>query len=309
MDNTNTPIRPNRSQLSIPATDQRKIDKALSSAADALFLDLEDSVAASAKNEARQNVIAAMRDGDWGNRDLAYRINPIASPWMEADITEVMINAGDRVDRIVVPKVQNAEDVDRVVGLLERLEGNWTRSRPVQLEVQIEDPIGLFNLEAIASSSPRIAFLTFGQGDFAAAAGMPAVDIGVIDEWDIAVPGDRWLHPRQQIVFAAVRHGIRALNGSYANFRDHDGFRAYARMSRALGFAGTWCIHPDQIAIANDVFSPSETEVARAQAIVDEMDAARAAGSAAVGQRGVMLDEASVRMARQILANAELNRQ
>jgi citrate lyase subunit beta/citryl-CoA lyase len=110
-------------------------------------------------------------------------------------------------------------------------------------------------------------------------------------------------------VFAAVRHGIRALNGSYANFRDHDGFRAYARMSRALGFAGTWCIHPDQIAIANDVFTPTAQEIARAQRIVDAMDASRESGSAAVGQDGVMLDEASARMARQVLANAALHGQ
>jgi citrate lyase beta subunit len=299
------PILPNRSQLSVPASDPRKIAKGLASAADALFLDLEDSVAPDQKSAARQNVIAAIREGDWSGRDRSYRINPIASSWFEADLIDVMTQAGDLVDRIVAPKVQSAGDVARVDGLLLQLESGTSRSRPVQLEIQIEDPIGLFNIEEIASASARVDFLTFGQGDFAAAAGMPAVDIGVQDEWDVAVPGDRWLFPRQQIVFAAVRHGIRALNGSYANFRDPEGFRAYARMSRALGFAGTWCIHPDQIAIANEVFAPTVAEIERAKAIVEAMEASRAAGSASVGHEGVMLDEASVRMARQILSQAK----
>lgn len=296
MDDHSTLLRPNRSQLSVPAIDPRKIDKALASAADALFLDLEDSVDAARKEEARQIAAEALLRDEWGNRDRAVRINPVGSRWCLQDVVAVMETAGAAVDRLVVPKVQTAGDVHFLDRLLSGLESDLARDRPVLLEVQIEDPLGLHNLEAIASASPRIAFLTFGQGDFAAAAGMPAVDIGVDDEWDAAVSGDRWLFPRQQIVFTAVRHDLRALNGSYANFRDHDGFRAYCRMSRALGFTGTWCIHPDQIAIANDVWTPTAEEIARAQAIIDALE-----NAGAIGHGGMMIDEASVRMARRTL--------
>ncbi|HQY31615.1 MAG TPA: aldolase/citrate lyase family protein, partial [Thermomicrobiales bacterium] len=243
MQRTDPIIKPVRSELSVPASDPRKIARGLASAADALFLDLEDSVAPAQKEVARDAVITALADPGWGERDRTCRINPVSTALCYRDIIALVEYAGEWLDRLVVPKVQTPADVHFVDRLLTQLEiGTGRSQRPVRLEIQIEDPVGLREIHAIAASSSRIDLLTFGQGDFAAAAGMPAVDIGLADEWDAAINGDRWLLPRQTIIFAAAAAGQRALNGSYADFRDHSGFRAYCRMSRALGFAGTWCI-------------------------------------------------------------------
>jgi malyl-CoA/(S)-citramalyl-CoA lyase len=304
MDTKSICTRPIRSELSVPASDLRKIARGLASDADAVFLDLEDSIAPESKDAARANVIAALQSGDWGRHTGVYRINPVSTPWCYRDLIEVIEAAGNQVVRIIVPKVTSANDVafvDRLVGQLEQASGLNHR---VGLEIQIENPAGLHALDSILASSDRISEVTFGQGDFAAAAGMPAVDIGIADEWDEAVPGDRWMLPRQLIVFAAARFGIRAINGSYADFRNSDGFRRYCRMSRALGFAGVWCIHPDQIAIANDVFTPTPAEITRAQAVVDEMDLAKSEGDGALNRSGIMADEATARMARRTLATA-----
>jgi citrate lyase subunit beta/citryl-CoA lyase len=295
-----------RSELSVPASDQRKIVRGLASEADSLFLDLEDSVAPGRKQDARLLAIEAVREGDWRGRSRCVRINQICSQWCHHDIIDLFGASSRLIDRLVVPKVQSAGDIGFVDHLLTGLERETQSDRAVTLEVQIEDPVGLYAIDEILAASDRISVVTFGQGDFAAASGMPAVDIGVDDQWDAAVRGDRWLGARQQIVFAAVRHGIQALNGSYANFRDHDGFRRYARMSRALGFAGVWCIHPDQIAIAHDVFTPSAEEIDRAQGIVAAMAAHRGQGTGTFAKGETMIDEASIRMARQVLAAAGL---
>ena len=295
-----------RSELSVPASDQRKIMRGLGSEADGLFLDLEDSVAPDRKHDARLLAIEAVRDGDWRGRARCVRINQTGSQWCHHDIIDLYEASNGLIDRLVVPKVQSSGDIGFIDRLLSGLEREAQNDRAVTLEIQIEDPVGLHAIDDILAASGRISVVTFGHGDFAAASGMPAVDIGVDDEWDVAVRGDRWLGARQQIVFGAVRHGIQALNGSYANFRDHDGFRRYARMSRALGFAGVWCIHPDQIAIAHDVFTPSAEEIDRAQGIVAAMAAHREQGAGTFAADETMIDEASIRMARQVLAAAGL---
>ena len=290
-----------RSELSIPASDQRKAEKGLASSADACFLDLEDSVAAAQKEIAREAAAEVVRHGDWHGRLRTVRINPVGSRWSLRDVLLLFERSEGALQRLIVPKAQTA-DVVHLDRLLTGLEIDQGRNPGISLEVQIEDPIALAAVDSIVQASPRVGVVTFGQGDFAAASGMPAVDIGVEDEWDRAARGDRWIFARQQIVFAAVRHAIPALNGSYADFRDHEGFRVYCRMSRALGFTGVWCIHPDQIAIANDVFTPTDNEIARARAIVQAMSDASHAGSGAANLDGIMLDEASVRMAERTLA-------
>jgi citrate lyase beta subunit len=294
--------RPIRSELSIPGIDRRKIERGIASDADAIFLDLEDSVPPSQKPSARDLVGEVLRSLDWGRIPKAVRVNAVSTPWCFRDLIAVA-TAG--VDKVVLPKVQSQGDVAFADRLLAQIERESGRGTPIAIEVQIEDASGFAAIDRIAQASGRITELTFGQGDFAAATGMPAVDIGVDDEWDRAVPGDRWLYPRQRIVFAARAAGVRALNGPYAAYRDLEGFRRYCTMSRALGFAGVWCIHPDQIAVANEEFAPTAEEVARAQRTIDALDSAWRAGSGAISRDSVMIDEASIRMARSVLSLAE----
>lgn len=296
---------PIRSQLSVPGGDLRKIEKALRSEADAVFLDLEDSVAPDQKDAARSTVVEALADLEWGRLTRAVRINGIGSPWCYQDLVAVVKGAGGRLQKVVVPKVSSAGDVAFVDRLLGQLEQQVAQTESIRIEVQIEDAAGLMAIREIATASDRISEITFGQGDFAAATGMPAADIGVADAWDSAVSGDRWLYPRQTIVFAARAAGVRALNGPYAAFRDHDGFQRYCRMSRALGFAGVWCIHPDQIAIANESFAPTAEEIEHARRIVATLEAGWSKGQGAVSRDAVMIDEAVIRMARSILATAD----
>jgi citrate lyase beta subunit len=294
--------RPIRSELSIPAADRRKIAKGIAGEADAVFLDLEDSVPPNQKSAAREVVVDAIQTLDWGRLPKAVRVNAVSTSWCFRDLIAV---AGSGVDKIVLPKVQSAGDITFADRLLNQVEREIGRADPIAIEAQIEDASGLAAIELIAGASSRITELTFGQGDFAAATGMPAVDIGVGDEWDQAVEGDRWLYPRQRIVFAARAAGLRALNGPYAAFRDGNGFRAYCRMSRSLGFAGVWCIHPDQIAIANELFAPTPAEISRARATIDALEAAWQCGSGVVSRDAVMIDEATIRIARSVLAAAE----
>ena len=291
----------NRSELSVPGNDLRKIEKALSLDVDAIFLDLEDSVAPNQKDTARAVVGEALSRFEWGRLPRAVRVNGIGTRWCYADLIAVIAGADHSVDKVVVPKVRSAGDIAFIDRLLSQLEQQIGRSEPIRIEVQIEDAAGLMAIREIAQASGRISELTFGQGDFAAATGMPAAGIGVADQWDAAAKGDRWLFPRQTIVFAAKAVGLRAVNGPYAAFQDHQGFLDYCRMSRAIGFAGVWCIHPDQIEIANETFAPTPDEVEQAKATVAALDEGWSDSRGAVSHDSVMIDEASVRMARSIL--------
>ena len=306
MRQNNTRTRPIRSELSIPGNDWRKVEKGLASGADAVFIDLEDSVAPAQKAAARKLALAALTELDWGQLARAVRVNAISTPWCLRDLIAIADGAGEHFDKIVVPKVQSAADVAYVDRFLTQVEAESGRAEPIALEIQIEDAAGLLSIREIAQASPRITELTFGQGDFAAATGMPAAEIGVQDEWDRAVRGDRWLFPRQTIVFTARAFGVRALNGPFAAFRDLDGFRAYCQMSRALGFDGVWCIHPDQIPIANNVFSPTGEDIEQARATVAAFEVALSHGHGAADHGSVMIDEASVRMARSVIERAEI---
>lgn len=296
---------PIRSQLSVPGGDVRKTEKAIRSNADAMFLDLEDAVAPGQKEVARSIVVDSLTSLEWGRMPRAVRVNGLDTPWCYQDVIAVVVGGGRELQKIVVPKVSSAGDVAFVDRLLSQLEQQIGRTEPIRLEIQIENAAGMMAIREIASASNRIVELTFGQGDFAAATGMPAADIGVTDEWDTAVGGDRWLAPRQTIVIAAAAFGLRALNGPYAAYRDRDGFRAYCRMSRALGFAGVWCIHPDQIDIANQAFAPSVAEIERARTTIAVMEAGWSEGRGAISRDAIMIDEAVIRMARSVLAIAE----
>jgi citrate lyase subunit beta/citryl-CoA lyase len=298
-------MRVERSELAVPASNPRMIEKALASDADIAFLDLEDAVAPAEKATARANVIRALRELDWQGKPRAFRINALDTPFCYRDLVEIVEAAGDRIDLIVVPKVNRPEDVSTVVTLLQQIEWHAGLERRIGLEVQVETAEGLVNCERIAAASPRAEALIFGPGDFAASVGMPAESIGAPDAWDAAYGGHRWHYAMSRLAVAARAAGVRVIDGPYAQYRDANGFRHACRIARALGYDGKWCIHPDQIPIANDVFSPTEREVTWARTVVGAYEAAAAAGQGAFAVDGKMIDAASLRMARQTLAIAE----
>ncbi len=296
--------RPSRSVLICPASDSRKVAKAVASEADLAILDLEDAVAADAKARARAAVVAAFRDLDWGGKPRAWRVNAVDTPWCYRDLIEVVEAAPDLADLVIVPKVADPAQVAFVDGLLAGLEAATGRTRPIGIEVQIESAAGLANCRSIAATGPRIEALVFGPGDFAASVGMPLAAIGRPDRWDGAYPAHRWGYAMHEILVAARASGLRAIDGPYAAFRDPDGLRRSCETARALGYDGKWCIHPDQVAVANEVFSPTLDEVDHAKATLSAYAASSAQGRGAIALDGVMVDAASLRMAEATLARA-----
>jgi citrate lyase subunit beta/citryl-CoA lyase len=297
-------MRVERSELAVPASNPRMIEKALASAADVAFLDLEDAVAPSEKPGARAHVIAALRDMDWRGKPRAFRINALDTPYCYRDLVEIVEAAGDRIDLVVVPKVNRPEDVHVVATLLGQIEQHAGIACRIGIEVQIETAEGLINCEHIATASPRIEAIIFGPGDYAASARMPLAQIGVPGEWDTTYPGHRWHYPMSRILVAGRAAGLRVIDGPFADFRDDDGFRRSCRVARALGYDGKWCIHPAQIPIANEVFTPSDEEIAWARRVVDTYASATETGLGSLAIDGKMIDAASIRVAEHVLAVA-----
>jgi citrate lyase beta subunit len=300
-----TAVRAERSVLATPGSNPRMIAKALASEADVVMIDLEDAVAPEAKAAARAEVAAALSDGDWRGRSRTFRINALDTPWFVRDLVEVIEGSNGQVDLIVVPKVAGAGDVQTVATMLSSLEAAAGKGEPIGLEVQIESAAGLVNCEAIAAASPRVEALVFGPGDYAASIGMPLAAIGMPDRWDATYPGHRWHYPLHLILVAARAAGLRAIDGPYADFRDEAGFRRSCLTARALGYDGKWCIHPSQVPIANEVFTPDESEIAWAQEVLAANAAAEREGRGSFALHGQMVDAATLRMARSTLARAE----
>lgn len=311
------PVRLNRSQLSVPGIRPELFEKAACSAADIVFLDLEDSVSAADKEPARRNVVAALRDIDWRGKTVSVRVNGLDTPFMYRDVIEIMEAAGDRFELMLVPKVGTAADVHVVDTLLTQIELAKGYERPIGLELMIETAQGLMNVEAIAAASPRAESLHFGSGDFAASTGARNPVIGGNNP-DYAVlvgdkggareahVGDMSHYALARIVVAARAHGLRPVDGPYADYADPHGFMATARRSAALGFEGKWVIHPSQIAAANEAFSPPGDEVEAARRVLAAMDEARRAGKGAVTLDGRMIDIASIRQAEVVVRKAAL---
>jgi citrate lyase beta subunit len=291
-----------RSLLAVPASNRKMVEKALASEADAVFLDLEDAVAPEKKAGARDDVVRALGELDWGGRPKLFRVNALDTRWFYRDVIEVIEAAGDRLDAVLVPKVNRPEDLHAVAVLLDgiELDGELPPGK-IALEAQIETAEGLTNVDAIARSTDRLGALHFGPGDFAASLGMPQTSLGTRDEWDEAYPGHRFGYVMQRVVVAARAAGLRAVDGPVADHRDEEGLRAACRLARALGFDGKWCIHPAQVPAVNEVFSPTEGEISWAEKVVEAYEAAKAAGSGAVSVDGQMVDAASIRMARRTL--------
>jgi len=293
-----------RSELAVPGSNPEFIEKAAKSAADYVFLDLEDAVAPPEKEQARKNVVAALQQIDFRalGKTVSVRINGLDTPYMYRDVVDVMEQAGDRLDTILVPKVGVPADLYTVETLIDQIEQARGFQTRVATEALIETALGMANVEAIAASGGRLEALHFGVADYAASNRARTVSIGGLNP---DYPGDQWHFGLSRMTVACRAFGLRAIDGPFGDFGDPDGFRAAARRAAALGVEGKWAIHPSQVELANEVFSPPAAEVERARAIVDELRRAESEGRGAAALNGKMIDAASERMARTVLDLAD----
>jgi len=266
--------------------------------ADLVFLDLEDACAPAAKESARATAVAALTNLDWGDTIRAIRINGLDTPWCHGDIVEVVTGARDALDVIIVPKVLTAREVWWVDVLLTQLETRLGLTHPIAIEALIEEAEGLLNAQEIARSSPRLEAVIFGAGDLSASL-RARVDGNFQPAGDY--PGDYWHAVRVQVLAAARAAGIAAIDAPYPGYRDEDGYRRATAHASLLGFDGKWAIHPGQVPIANEVFTPTADEIAEARAIMDDYRRAESGGVGAVGRDGKLVDAAMMRHASNIL--------
>ncbi len=305
-----------RSMLAVPGSNPGFIEKAASSAADLVFLDLEDAVAPSEKDAARRNVIAALNDLDWGSKTLQVRINGLDTHYMYRDVIEV-VEACPRLDMLLIPKVGVSADVYALDLLVTQIELAQGRAKKIGFEVLIETALGMANVEAIAQSSKRLEAISFGLGDYAASTRARTTVIGGVNPDYGVLTGadgdagrefhwnDMWHYAQARVGVACRAYGLRPIDGPFGDFSDPDGYRAACNRVAVLGYEGKWAIHPSQIAIANEVFSPSEAEVAKARRILEAMAEAAKEGKGAVTLDGRMVDIASIKMAENLLQKAE----
>ncbi len=295
-------MRLSRSVLAVPASKWKMVEKGPLSGADLFFLDLEDAVAPNEKAAARKNVVQAIKELDWQGRPTFYRINSLDTPYFYRDVIEVVEESGEGLDLILVPKVERAEDLSTLDTLLTSVELNaGLEPGKVKLEAQVETAKGLVSLDAIARATERLEALVLGPGDFAASVRIPQTSIGTVDEWDEAYPGDRFHYAMQRIVVAARAADLRAVDGPVADYRDEEGLRKSCLRARSLGFDGKWCVHPSQVEIVNEAFSPTEKELEWARKVVSAYEEANAAGSGSISVNGQMIDAASIKMAQNTL--------
>ncbi|MEP6018546.1 MAG: L-malyl-CoA/beta-methylmalyl-CoA lyase [Paracoccaceae bacterium] len=307
-----SPSRPNRCQLFGPGSRLAIFEKMAMSAADVINLDLEDSVAPSDKDSARKNVIDAIGDVDWGSKTLSVRINGLDTPYWYRDVVDLLEHASERLDQIMIPKVGNGADlyaVDALVTAVERAKG---REKRINFEVIIESAAGIAHVEEIAAASPRLVAMSLGAADFAASMGMQTTGIGGTQEnYYMLQSGEKhwsdpWHWAQAAIVAACRTHGVLPVDGPFGDFSDDEGYRAQSRRSATLGMVGKWAIHPKQVALANEVFTPSEAAVQEAQEILAAMEDAKAKGEGATVYKGRLVDIASIKQAEVIVKQAEL---
>jgi len=306
------PARPNRCQLFGPGSRPGIFEKMAASAADVINLDLEDSVAPDDKAEARTNIIGAIGDIDWGRKTLSVRINGLDTPFWYRDVVDLLENASDRLDQIMIPKVGNASDIYAVDALVSAVEAAKGRTKKLAFEVIIETAAGISHVEDIAAASPRLQAMSLGAADFAASMGMQTTGIGGTQEsyymhrdgqkyW-----ADPWHWAQAAIVAACRTHGVLPVDGPFGDFSDDEGFRAQALRSATLGMVGKWAIHPKQVAFANEVFTPTGAAVTEAREILAAMEEAKRTGQGAAVYKGRLVDLASIRQAEVIVRQAEM---
>jgi malyl-CoA/(S)-citramalyl-CoA lyase len=306
------PARPNRCQLFGPGSNTKLFAKMAASDADVINLDLEDSVSPSDKDVARANIIEAINTIDWNTKYLSVRINGLDTPYWYRDVVDLMEQAGDRLDQIMIPKVGCAADVYAVDALVTAIETAKGRSKPISFEVIIESAAGIAHVAEIAASSPRLAAMSLGAADFAASMGMQTTGIGGTQDNYYMLQGDTrhysdpWHWAQTAIVAACRTHGVLPVDGPFGDFSDDEGYRAQARRSATLGMVGKWAIHPKQIALANEVFTPSAAAVTEAREILAAMDDAKARGEGATVYKGRLVDIASIKQAEVIVRQSEM---
>jgi len=292
-------VRPRRSCLSVPGSSPKMLAKAPGLPADEVFMDLEDSVAPGAKEEARSNIIQALKEGNWNGKTVVVRVNGVSTKWCYRDVIEVVENAGQFLDCIMIPKAEHASDVTFVADLLRMIGDRTGLERRVGLEIQIETATGLTNIDAIANASDLAETLIFGPADMSASLGLPTVTAGLPMP---GYPGDHWHFVLSRILIAARNAGLQAIDGPYLVIKDLDGFRDMALRARALGYDGKWALHPTQIDVLNEVFTPSQEEFDKAEAILDAYRQAtdvQLTGAVMFGNE--MIDEASRKMAERLV--------
>ena len=292
-------VRLRRSELATPGSSRKMMEKAAASGADLVFLDLEDAVAPAQKEAARDHVVRALRELDWVKKLRAVRVNAADTRWAHDDVIALVEGAGVHLDLLILPKVKAPRDVWFFETLLEQLELKLGLGKRIGLEALIEEAAALARVEEIAASSPRLEALILGFGDLSASQGVRlALAAGY--------PGDLWHYARARVVVAARAHGLDAIDGPFANYRDAEGYRREATWASTLGFVGKWAIHPSQIEIANDVFAPTEQEIALARRMCEAYEAASGGGSGAAGAGGILVDAASVRIFEAVMERARL---
>lgn len=293
-----------RSELAVPGSNATMIEKSVKSAADYVFLDIEDAVAPPDKEQARKNIIQALNDIDWkgAGKTVSVRINGLDTHYMYRDVVDVMEQAGSKLDTILVPKVGVPADLYTVEALCSQIETAKGYKNKVGLEALIETALGMANVEAIAAYGGRLEALHFGVADYAASNRARTVVIGGLNP---DYPGDQWHFALSRMTVACRAYGLRAIDGPFGDFSDPDGYKAGARRAAALGIEGKWAIHPSQIELANEVFSPPPKEVERAERIIVALKEAEEQGKGAAALDGKMIDAASERMARNVLVVAE----
>ena len=309
--------RLHRSELAVPGSNLRMLEKAPTAGADVVFLDLEDAVAPDDKAQARKNVIAALNDMDWSRCSVSVRINGLDTRYCYRDIVDVVEQAGDKLDTLLIPKVNRPADILFVSTLLEQIEAA-RGLEPINIHILIETALGMANVESIAQTCPeRLEAMVFGVADYAASTQARTTQMGGANP-DYAVLthadaggrreghwGDQWHYAISRLVVACRAYGLRPIDGPFGDIQDPEGFLAVARSVAALGVEGKWAIHPSQIELANRVFTPGEAEVDRARRILDAMAEAAKAGRGAVALDGRLIDAASIRQAQVMVDTAD----
>ena len=314
------PPRLYRSKLFVPGSRPALFEKAAASAADVVCLDLEDAVAPVDKDKARDSIVAALNEVNWGEKLVTARINGLDTHWCYRDVLALVEEGGERLDAIMIPKVGNAADVYAIDMLVTQASIAMSRQKKIGLEVMIETTSGLTNIDAIAASSKRLETLHFGAADYAASQGMRTTNIGGGNA-DYAMLTDKapdrarerhwndlWHYPLFRLCQAARAHGLVPIDGPFGDYSDPEGFRVQAMRTVILGCEGKWAIHPNQVALANEVYTPPQKEVERAEAILAAMKEAQGKGLGAVALNGVLIDAASIRQAQVIVRQMELIR-
>ncbi|MSP87600.1 MAG: CoA ester lyase [Alphaproteobacteria bacterium] len=310
--------RLNRSELAVPGTNPKLFEKAAAAPVDIIFLDLEDAVAPDEKEQARKNIIQGLNEVDWRGKTMSVRINGLDTHYMYRDVVDVVEQAGHKLDLIMIPKVGTAADVYALDMLVTQIQTAKRQPKRIGFELIIETALGMMNIDAIAGASKRNESLSFGVADYSASTKARTTNIGganpdyaVLTDKDgagnrAAHWGDMWHYALNRLVVAARANGLRPLDGPFGDFSDAEGYKSSARRAAVLGCEGKWAIHPSQVALANEVFSPAEAELTKARRVIAAMEQAQREGKGAVALDGRLIDIASIRQAEVMVKKAEM---